>query len=91
MSDDEANKKANELYREELNKVISRTLEQLAMIHYDKEIKGCLILVIDNNNVFRLMEAYGSDTALAMNGAIDIAKDNVITAMKRSLTQAQDK
>ncbi len=82
---------ANEQYRIELNKVISRTLEQLAMTHYDGQIKGCLVLVIDNDNVFRLMEAYGSDTALAMNSALDIAKDNLVNTMKTNLMQAKDK
>lgn len=80
-----------EAYKNSLNAVIAKTLEQLAMIHYDKEIKGCLVLVIGTDHVFRLMEAYGSDTALAMNAVIDIAKSNVITVLKRSTTQAEDK
>lgn len=84
----EANK---ENYKKQLDMVIAKTLEQLAMIHYDKEIKGCLVLVIGTDHVFRLMEAYGSDTALAMNAAIDIAKTNVIETLKRSTTQAEDK
>lgn len=74
-------------YQDQLNKTIEQTLEQLAMLHYDKKIKGCLVLVIDHNHVFRLMEAYGSDTGLAMNAAIDIAKDNLIKAMKRNLQE----
>ena len=78
-------------YKKNLNAVIAKTLEQLAMIHYDKEIKGCLVLVIGTDHVFRLMEAYGSDTALAMNAAIDIAKSNVINTLKSSTMPAEDK
>lgn len=77
-------------YQDELNKTIEQTLEQLAMLHYDKKIKGCLVLVIDHDSVFRLMEAYGNDTGLAMNAAIDIAKDNLITAMKRHLQAPEE-
>lgn len=79
-----------EAYRIELNKTIEQTLENLAMLHYDKKIKGCLVLVIDHNHVFRLMEAYGSDTLLAMNGALDIAKSNLIETITRNL-QAPEK
>lgn len=78
-----------EAYRNELNKTIEQTLEQLAMLHYGKKIKGCLVLVIDQNHVFRLMEAYGSDTLLAMNGALDIAKNNLIKTITRNLQEPE--
>ncbi len=78
-----------EEYKAELNKTIEQTLEQLAMLHYDKKIKGCLVLVIDHNHVFRLMEAYGNDTGLAMNAAIDIAKHNLIRMMTKNLQEPE--
>ncbi len=74
-----------ENYKSQLDATIEQTLEQLAMLHYDKKIKGCLVLVIDHNHVFRLMEAYGSDTTLAMNTAIDVAKTNLMKAILNSL------
>ena len=79
-----------EQYKKDLAEVIKDSLDKLAMMQYSGQIKGALILVVDNNHVFRLMEAYGSDTGLAMNAALDIAKDSLINTMKRKMEQAPE-
>lgn len=71
----------------EVEKLVADKLEELAMLQYTGSIKGCLILVIDKDNVFRLMEAYSSDVLFAMNVAIDVAKDHLIGKVKSHLTE----
>lgn len=79
-----------EQYKKDLNKVIADSLETLAMMQYGGKIKGALILVVDNNHIFRLMEAYGNDSALAMNAAIDIAKHSLIDTMRKNMENAPE-
>lgn len=78
----------NNEYEKRLSKLQAEILDKVAMKHYNGAIKGLLILVIDKNNVFNMMEGYGSDTMLAMNAALDIAKDSAVRAMRKSLEQA---
>lgn len=81
---------SNEELKNQLKADIAARTEQLALLQYGNKIKGLIILVVDDENTFRLMEAYMNDTALAMNGAIDIVKSRIIDVMKKSTQQAKD-
>lgn len=73
----------NSSQKEELRKSIQEKIEEITLANFDGNVDGLLIISIHNGN-FILRPAYASQHASLVNVALDLAKDNLMQAVKNA-------
>ncbi len=71
----------------ELQDAVKEKINELSLAHYEGKIKAVLIVAVDVDNHFRLMQAYSSFETFAINTGLDLAKMGLMQQVVNSTQQ----
>ena len=76
----------NENLNKELKQSIKEKINELSLAEYEGIVQALLIIVIDKGS-FKIMPAYSNEQAALINVALDLAKEDIILALKSATTR----
>ena len=76
---------------DDLRTVVKKKIEEVSFAEYSGQIKGVLIIAIDDKNNPIIYQGYDSTQLFVMNLALDMAKQELIDIVKTNMGPAKPK